>query len=561
MLGLPLAGAASGCEDGSGSQAAAASRTVSVSADEEAREQDPEQTEKPSGPPKRIFAKRFVSKIRRRPSRQAKRIGYMRGGAVLRATTARPVGREGCPAGWFELKTGGYVCNGRHVTAFEGERLPAVRATPPDREAKLPYKYGFIRHDRTPMYNRLPKKKEALEHEAYLWGAKRKQRKQRRDKAKRSRSGEDAEAKAKQAAAEKQGLDGGTGRKRTVSDGGRGAATDSEPAGRTGAGRDGGRAAAQRSGEAQGAEDAGLDAGPPTLDGLTEQGDGLVRRWLMRGFYVSLDRTYDASPRRKYWRTYQNGFVPYRSVLEVEGSDFQGVELDGEDWSLPLGFAISGRARRYRKVGERGFRRARKQLQYHDVFPIVGQQERRGRTFYEGPDGFLYRDSDYITRVRARERPDRIGPDEKWIDVNLTAQALVAYEGDEPVYATLISSGRIKDEDDPEQNHATPKGIFRVRAKHLTHKMDGDNAIDGPYSIDDVPYVMYFQLAYALHSAFWHRLFGRPKSHGCINMAPLDARWVFEWSSPELPHRWHGVYPTEKNKGTWIVIHGETPKG
>jgi hypothetical protein len=129
-----------------------------------------------------------------------------------------------------------------------------------------------------------------------------------------------------------------------------------------------------------------------------------------------------------------------------------------------------------------------------------------------------------------------------------------------PVYVTAISSGRIKDELDPLRNFQTPIGAFRITSKHLTATMDGDHALDGPYSIEDVPYVMYFSLAYALHSAFWHDSFGRPHSHGCINLAPLDAKWLFFWTEPSLPRGWHGVYPDERG-GTRIYIRGETPKG
>ena len=67
-----------------------------------------------------------------------------------------------------------------------------------------------------------------------------------------------------------------------------------------------------------------------------------------------------------------------------------------------------------------------------------------------------------------------------------------------PVYATLVSSGRIRDPEDPLQTHDTPTGLWRIRSKYVTHTMDGDHATDGPYSIEDVPYVMYFELAFAL---------------------------------------------------------------
>jgi lipoprotein-anchoring transpeptidase ErfK/SrfK len=85
--------------------------------------------------------------------------------------------------------------------------------------------------------------------------------------------------------------------------------------------------------------------------------------------------------------------------------------------------------------------------------------------------------------------------------------------------------------------------------------MDGDVASDGPYSIEDVPWVMYFQGSYALHGAFWHNLFGSTRSHGCVNMSPLDARALFFWVEPELPTGWHGVFQTEGHPGTRVIIH------
>jgi lipoprotein-anchoring transpeptidase ErfK/SrfK len=148
----------------------------------------------------------------------------------------------------------------------------------------------------------------------------------------------------------------------------------------------------------------------------------------------------------------------------------------------------------------------------------------------------------------------------KWLDINLASQTLVAYEGETPVYATLISSGKADRVENPDESWRTLDGIFHVKSKHLTDTMDGDTAVDGPYSVDDVPYVMYFELAYALHSAFWHNGFGRPRSHGCVNLSPLDARHVFNWADPPLPDGWHSVYPVEGGPQTGIYIHGETPR-
>jgi hypothetical protein len=72
-----------------------------------------------------------------------------------------------------------------------------------------------------------------------------------------------------------------------------------------------------------------------------------------------------------------------------------------------------------------------------------------------------------------------------------------------------------------------------------------------------VPYVMYFKGAYALHTAFWHDRFGHPKSHGCVNMAPWDARHIFAWTNPRWPENWHGVFATAARPGAWVIIRGE----
>jgi lipoprotein-anchoring transpeptidase ErfK/SrfK len=64
---------------------------------------------------------------------------------------------------------------------------------------------------------------------------------------------------------------------------------------------------------------------------------------------------------------------------------------------------------------------------------------------------------------------------------------------------------------------------------------------------------MYFNEGYALHAAYWHDSFGKPRSHGCINLSPEDARWVFEWSEPQVPEAWHGALSLRD--GTLVYVH------
>ncbi|MFO0671054.1 MAG: L,D-transpeptidase [Polyangiaceae bacterium] len=129
-----------------------------------------------------------------------------------------------------------------------------------------------------------------------------------------------------------------------------------------------------------------------------------------------------------------------------------------------------------------------------------------------------------IARPTMAPRPTDVDPDERWIDVELASQTLVAYEGDRAVFATLVSTGR-----GPQGSEtATPRGSNRIWVKlhsstmdNLERRDDADSADPDAdtrlYSLDDVPYVQFFNKAVALHGVFWHRNFGRVQSHGYVN--------------------------------------------
>lgn len=488
----------------------------------------------PPRPPARIFAKRFVSKIRERPDRDSFRVGYLRAGAVLMATTADPVRTDDprCRGGWYELTTGGFVCNGRDVIAFHGRRLPNARGNQPDRAAPLPYQYGRTRRDRTPMYRRLPTDAEAAEFEGFRIPG------QEPPPALEGASGEPtAEAGA---AAEPQPAAPDPAQPAEPAQPQPAQARPVVPA----------RPVVDAEGEA--AEEGDV----VTLAGLQGDPNSALMRRLVRGFIVTLDRDFRAGQYgRRYHRTINNGFVPYAAIGGVSGPDFRGARLD-DITQLPIGWVLGRNEAFYTRTDDGRARRGRP-VDFHHRLQIVGEEELGGTRYFVAADGRLYREQD-VRRIGPRPRPARVGPNEKWIEVNLADQYVIAYEGDRPVYVTLTSTGRPDHPDDPSANYLTPTGLFRVRAKHLAATMDGDTAVDGPYSIDDVPWVMYFELAYAIHGAFWHERFGFPRSHGCVNLSPLDAQWVFNWSDPQLPEGWHGSYPTEDSPGTWIYIHGQT---
>ncbi len=70
-----------------------------------------------------------------------------------------------------------------------------------------------------------------------------------------------------------------------------------------------------------------------------------------------------------------------------------------------------------------------------------------------------------------------------------------------------------------------------------------------------MPYVEYFEAGYAIHAAYWHDVFGKARSHGCVNLAPIDAHRVFGWTDPPVPENWHGVSSTQEADGTVVFIH------
>lgn len=115
-----------------------------------------------------------------------------------------------------------------------------------------------------------------------------------------------------------------------------------------------------------------------------------------------------------------------------------------------------------------------------------------------------------------------VGSEERWIDVDLSTQSLVAYIGAEPVYSTLVSSGLWQ--------FPTVTGQFRIYLRYEAQDMSGFH-LGYNYYLPSVPYVMYFFEDYALHGAYWHNNFGTPMSHGCVNLAVEDAEWLYEFAN------------------------------
>jgi hypothetical protein len=154
-----------------------------------------------------------------------------------------------------------------------------------------------------------------------------------------------------------------------------------------------------------------------------------------------------------------------------------------------------------------------------------------------------------VGKVEVVSRPAEIPAGEHWLAVNLFDQTLSAYdENDQMVYATLISSGR------QVEGWRTPPGIFQIHRKEQLGKMSGGGLSDR-YFLEDVTATMYFHQGYSFHTAYWHDDFGRYKSHGCVNMTPADAEWLYNWSGPVASPLANQTKASEGNPGTWVWIY------
>ena len=112
----------------------------------------------------------------------------------------------------------------------------------------------------------------------------------------------------------------------------------------------------------------------------------------------------------------------------------------------------------------------------------------------------------------------------RWVDVNLTQQVVSFYEGAVPVKATLASTGTAK--------HPTAPGTFHIYYRLTSQEMKGGSKATGDYyDLPNVPYPQYFYGANALHGTYWHDNFGRPMSHGCVNLSTPIATWLWGWAS------------------------------
>ena len=271
----------------------------------------------------------------------------------------------------------------------------------------------------------------------------------------------------------------------------------------------------------------------------------VVERKVEGAFFVAVDRLVWAGS-GSYYRTVRQTYVRKDETAPVPTPAMHG-EVLGDGLDLPLAFVYAERGAYLFCPGSRDLVVCGR-AQRHSRFQVTGLSRVGDLSYARGAGGYMALTA-AVRVARPRKRPAEVEATAKWVHFDLKQQVMVAYEGDRPVYATLFSSGKA--------GYETQPGLFNIFTKWVSDRMVGTDEKEGPYDIDEVPWVMYYRNSLAVHGAYWHDTFGEVRSHGCTNLSPADARWLFYWTDNPLPVGWHGLNIGKgngKGKGTTFLF-------
>ena len=119
---------------------------------------------------------------------------------------------------------------------------------------------------------------------------------------------------------------------------------------------------------------------------------------------------------------------------------------------------------------------------------------------------------------------------QKYVHLDTATQSVTAFEGETAVMTARCSTGG--------KGTKTPLGEFRTYHKgptiHMTN--DGEVGAGRGYDLPGVPWVSFFTgTGVSFHGTYWHNDYGTPRSHGCVNLLPEDAKFLYRWTSPLVP--------------------------
>lgn len=436
----------------------------------------------------RLTSKGYVTWIYGRPKADRRYIGYVRYGTSVTLRSTEIVRGEGCGGGFYRVEPRGFVCRDRTVTLdpspmFRDTAAPVVAAKGP-----FPFRYAISKG--APLYNRVPTAAE-----------------QKRIEARYGRA--DKWLPLPKSLAAHEAL----------------AVNDPIPP---------------------------SDPIPPYLlsGGLVAEGRrGLLRESIPLGSMLAFTRAFDVEG-RTFLLGADQSVVPADRMRIFKPSAFHGTRLGG-DVDLPIAWMRATDKPRYRILPSGEPEKTGSSWPARTFARLTGASvEYRGARYLETHDKdadgkpLFVAAADATVPEAVKKLPTGVTPGQKFIVVRITEGTLVAYEGMKPVYATLMSPGAggvpVKGRD-PVKDSTTPLGTYNITFKDKAATMSPEKGENRSFWIADVPHTQYFNAPFALHAAYWHERFGEPTSAGCVNVSPIDAEVLFEWSDPPVPAEWQGA--------------------
>ena len=548
----------------------------------------------PTGAPQ-LAATSIATTVYKLADTGSRRLGYIRLGGIVERES-EPTTGKGCKGRWYRVFPMGFVCSDDATTDLE---LPLVRAASrrPATDRALPYRYGFVRAT-APQYLRIPSHQEQLKSEFKLdehlaWFEQNRK-----------------EVQQVVVGANDVPLDA-----RGIAVPGLAAKASFRPSPMLSELELFGAASANES------IPFWLQGGRkiPNVSGYAVPEYAYFADRVRRKTGLSLITAFDAEDEgvhRQFAVTVDMRLIPISKLKPDSASAFHGLEIT-DKMALPFAWVNKTEVTTYQLIKGKDQVRAGQPIPRRALVPLSGNvRMKTGARFYQSArDKTVWLRADDLGVVdKPPTWPEFAEKGEKWIDVSITSQVLVLYEGKKPVYATLVSTGRDK-LGDPKETLSTLRGTFRLQSKHVAAAMDSEenssvsggsrghgskmsanaaetserlkkqaasgatlNADDkrrlaniskgrdpeygitmrrgsSDFELRDVPWIQYFASGYALHGAYWHDVFGIARSHGCINLAPIDARYVFQWTDPPVPKGWHGInVGADMGEGTGVVV-------
>ncbi|MBW2457246.1 MAG: L,D-transpeptidase family protein [Deltaproteobacteria bacterium] len=440
--------------------------------------------------------------IRPTPAVQQRFLGYLRIGQSVLLRSPEIIRGQGCPKGFYAIEPRGYVCHDRTVTLERS--TPFLRVNAHTLPAAGPFPYHYALSNGAPMYARVPTARE-----------------QKRSEWRYGRAGTFLPMPMFQKGHEH--------------------LATTEP----------------------------IVAADPMPSFLADGGGargrplGLLKRTIPHGSMLAYTRAFDAGG-RTFLLSADLTVVPADRVRRFRRSTFRGVVL-GAAQQLPLAWFVGKPGTQYQLNGTELVATQARWAVRSTVSLAPGERQQAGRRFHPTvpraghPQRFVDAAEARLVRRRAK-RPFGVRPGDKWVIVSITRGTLVAYDDLTPVFATLVSPGQgglPRPGGDAIKDSTTPTGTYRITFKDRAATMSPEFGANRSFWIADVPHTQYFNPPFALHGTYWHERFGEPMSAGCVNLSPVDAKWLFDWTDPAVPAGWQGATGAgakANGPASWVVI-------